>query len=94
MNYLDTLSTMVTLFKKKGYNFEIPINQFWTLNPDEWQIDEVCRFEKPENVSDNSILYAVSKINGIQKAIIVNGYGVFKDSEVNKFINKISKNIL
>jgi len=32
-----------------------------TLNPQDWEINQICRFEGKSNPSDNSILYAISK---------------------------------
>ncbi|WP_018480064.1 hypothetical protein [Pontibacter roseus] len=49
------------------------------LKPEEFEIDEVYRFEGASNPSDNSVAYAVSSDKGV-KGVLVDAYGVYADS--------------
>ena len=49
------------------------------LNPEEFNVDEVHRFEGDSNPSDSSILYAISSSSGL-KGTLVDAYGVYADS--------------
>lgn len=49
------------------------------LNPEEFNIDEVYRFEEDSNPDDNSILYAISSSTGV-KGTLVDSYGVYSEN--------------
>jgi hypothetical protein len=49
------------------------------LKPEEFEIDEVYRFEGASNPDDNSVVYAVSSDKGV-KGVLVDAYGVYADS--------------
>lgn len=42
--------------------------------PQDFNVDEVYRFEGPSNPSDNSVLYAITTTSG-RKGVLVDGYG-------------------
>src|SRR5689334_17297469 len=44
------------------------------LNPEEFNVDEVYRFEGDSNPDDNAVLYAITSATGV-KGILVDGYG-------------------
>ena len=49
------------------------------LNPEEFNVDEVYRFEGDSNPDDNSVLYAISSSAGV-KGTLVDGYGAYSES--------------
>lgn len=44
------------------------------LDPEDFHVDEIYRFEGDSNQVDNAIIYAISSSTGV-KGIIVDGYG-------------------
>ena len=48
------------------------------IQPEDFQVDEVYRFEG-SSTDDNSILYAISSKNGI-KGLLVDAYGVYDEN--------------
>ncbi|TPV35383.1 phosphoribosylpyrophosphate synthetase [Paucihalobacter ruber] len=88
-NYRETLSQVMNQLKEKGYNGNIPTDDLTSLNPSDWNIDDIYRFEGNSNPADNNILYAISKKDGTQKMMLINAYGVDAKSDINNFIEKI-----
>lgn len=46
------------------------------LNPEEFHVDEIYRFEGDSNPDDNATLYAISSSAGV-KGTLIDGYGVY-----------------
>jgi len=77
----DTLSQVIERLRQQGYTEDLnrhDDNPLW-LDPDAYQVDEVCRFEGPTNPDDESILYALSSEQYRVKGVLVNGYGQAAD---------------
>ncbi|CAN5423228.1 hypothetical protein BH10BAC1_BH10BAC1_00440 [soil metagenome] len=91
MTIMETLSQAINRLQNEGYNSEITPDEINVLNPKDWGIDKICRFEGKSNPDDSSILYAVSKKDGSRKSLVVNSYGIYSESEINSFIEKVSK---
>ena len=49
------------------------------LNPEEFNIDEVYRFEGDSNPDDNTILYAISSTTGV-KGTLVDSFGAYAEN--------------
>ena len=49
------------------------------LDPEDFHVDEVYRFEENSNPDDNSVLYAISSSTGV-KGTLVDGYGAYNDN--------------
>lgn len=88
---METLSQAINRLSSLGYTENISHNNLIKLNPKEWAIDEIVRFEGRSNPADNSILYAISHKRDSRKALVVNAYGVYGDSEINDFIRSIMR---
>jgi hypothetical protein len=58
------------------------------LHPEDFQVDEYYRFEGISNPDDNSIVYAISRKDGI-KGILVDAYGVYSDSLSEAMVEKL-----
>lgn len=96
-NY-DTVSTTLTSLKERGYttDFNIAFDKLICnktnvcLNPDEFEITEVYRFEGESNPSDEAVVYAVESKDGKMKGAIVNAYGTYADAMSDEMIKKLS----
>ena len=62
------------------------------LQPEDFQIDKVYRFEGASNPDDQSILYAISSSKFEMKGTLVNGYGISSDEQVSRLIEKLATN--
>lgn len=97
MKNYSTLSEAVNDLTKKGYtvNFNIKhdciecAENNLQLQPDEFEIDEVHRFQEMSDVDNESILYAISSSNNSMKGLLVNAYSIYADSASTKLIEKL-----
>lgn len=98
MKSYATLSEAVNDLTKKGYTFNFNIQQDcifcaennMQLQPDEFEIDEVHRFQEMSDVDNESILYAISSAQYNLKGLLVNAYGMYADSDSSKLIAKLN----
>ena len=93
-----TLSETINALNKEGYTLDFNIHEQCIVchsnslkfSPKEFEIDKVFRFEGDTNPEDQSILYAISSIKNNVKGLLVNGYGISVDTEVNELIAKLN----
>jgi hypothetical protein len=98
MKTYQTLSEAINDLTKKGYtfNFNIQNDCIWCaennmqLQPDEFEIDEVYRFQEMSDVDNESILYAISSTHNNVKGLLVNAYSVYADTSSTKLIAKLN----
>ncbi|MEO8111103.1 MAG: hypothetical protein ABI594_13755 [Ginsengibacter sp.] len=96
-NY-DTVSLALNSLKARGYttDFNIAFDKLICnetkacLNPGEFEITEVYRFEGETNPSDEAIVYAVESKDGKMKGAFVSAYGTYADSLSDEMIRKLS----
>lgn len=96
-NYI-TLSEAVNDLTKQGYTFNFNIENDCIacaennlqLQPDEFEIDEVHRFQEMSDVDNESILYAISSTQNNVKGLLVNAYSIYADSASTKLIAKLN----
>ena len=82
MKNYESLVDALDDLKKRGYDadFEPQTNCLYCsdldlrLNEEEFQVDEVYRFEGDSNPDDNAVVYALTTPTGV-KGTIVDGYG-------------------
>ncbi|ASV30910.1 MULTISPECIES: phosphoribosylpyrophosphate synthetase [Flavobacteriaceae] len=87
MKTFDTLSQTMTHLQKQGYTYDfnlcsghIECNALkLKLHPEDFDVDEMHRFEGMSSTDDNSVLYAISSKNGI-KGLLVDAYGVYAEN--------------
>jgi len=92
-----TLSETINALIKLGYTHDFNIheeclicNQTDTiLQPEDFHIDKVYRFEGETNPEDQSILYAISSAKYEMKGSLVNGYGLSSDEQTSKLIERL-----
>lgn len=93
-----TLSQTINVLKENGYTFDFNIHQNCIicngseekLSPNEFKIDKVYRFEGETDPSDQSILYAISSTKYNVKGVLVNGYGISTNADVDDLISKLN----
>lgn len=97
--YYETVSEALNDLSKRGYttDFEVLKDQDCLvcnqtakqLSPDEFEIDETYRFEGDTDPGDEMIVFAISaKKHGI-KGVIVNGYGTYADTAIDKIVEHL-----
>ena len=99
MKTYDTLSEAVNDLVKRGYisNFNIKkdsltcIENEINLHPDDFEIDEVHRFEGNTDPGDENVLYAISSVKYQMKGLLVNAFGMYSDSFSGELIEKLNK---
>ncbi|MCO6501154.1 MAG: phosphoribosylpyrophosphate synthetase [Vicingus serpentipes] len=99
MKTYATLSEAVNDLTKSGYTFNIQQDCIWCkennmqLQPEEFEIDEVHRFQEMSDVDNESILYVISATQNNVKGLLVNAYSIYADTASTKLIEKLnSKN--
>ena len=59
------------------------------MKADEFEIDEVHRFEGETDPGDENIVYAISSTTHQLKGVLVNAYGMYADSTSAQIISKL-----
>src|SRR5450432_927031 len=98
MENYDTVSNALNSLKTRGYtkDFNIAFDKLICnetnecLNPHEFEITEVYRFEGESNPSDEAVVYAVESKSKGMKGVMVNAYGVYADPISDAMIKKLS----
>jgi hypothetical protein len=98
MSNYDTLSAAVNSLNERGFtkDFNIAFDKLICketnecLNPHEFEITEVYRFEGETNPSDEAVVYAVESKDEKMKGVMVNAYGTYADPMSDEMIKKLS----
>ena len=93
-----TLSETINGLVKLGYTHDFNIKDECiicqrtniTLSPNDFQIDQVYRFDGDSDPDYQSILYAISSAKFDVKGTLVNGYGISSDETTTKLIEKLN----
>lgn len=98
MKNYDTVTDAVKGLKERGYtvDFNVAFDKLICsdnkicLQPDEFEIIEVHRFEGDSNPDDEDVVYAVESKDGKHKGVITSAFGLYADPVSNKIIQKLS----
>jgi hypothetical protein len=98
MQTYDTVTAALAGLKARGYTLDFNISfdaikcneHNICLNPNEFEISEVYRFEGDTNPSDEDVVYAVESKDGKVKGTITSAFGMYADSISNEMIQKLS----
>ncbi|MCW3089564.1 MAG: phosphoribosylpyrophosphate synthetase [Ferruginibacter sp.] len=98
MENYDTVVAALSGLKAKGYTLDFNIafdnitcnEKGLCLNPDEFEITEVYRFEGETNPDDEDIVYAVESKDGSIKGTMTSAYGLYADPVSNDMIQKLT----
>lgn len=93
-----TLSEAINDLTEKGYTFNFNIKQDCIecaennlqLHPEEFEIDDVYRFQEMSDVDNESILYAISSTQNNVKGLLVNAYSIYADTASTKLVEKLN----
>src|SRR5450432_800029 len=98
MENYDTVSNALNSLKTRGYtrDFNIAFDKLICsetnecLNPHEFEITEVYRFEGESNPSDEAVVYAIESKDEKMKGALVNAYGMYADAISDDMVKKLS----
>jgi len=103
MKNYDTVSEAVNDLVKRGYTTDLNIHEDGeclicnkgevSLSPDEFEIDEIHRFEGQTDPGDEMIVFAISSKKSGIKGIVVNAYGIYSDSSAAKIVRRLSEHL-
>lgn len=93
----ETLFETINGLIKLGYTHDFIIRGEYlvcyqfnvVLSPNDFEIDEVYRFEEVSNPDYQSTVYAISAKSHNLKGILLNGYGMYADGRFLKTVEKI-----
>jgi hypothetical protein len=97
MEKSDTLSGQINILRSAGYTEDFNLKEDclecmsgdYKLMHDEFNVDEVFRFEGDSDPADEAILYAISSDHLPLKGILVNGYGIYSDKITDRMVQKL-----
>lgn len=99
----STLSEAVNDLIKRGYTADflhlkekdclICNDHSMELNPEDFIIDEIYRFEGMTNPSDESILYAISSEKFNVKGLVINSYGADFGYRSSRLVEHLNRNL-
>ena len=98
MESYDTVVAALNGLKARGYtlNFNLAFDKVICaendncLNPHEFEIVEVHRFEGNTNPSDQDVVYAIESKDGVTKGVITSAYGMYADGVSADMVQKLS----
>ena len=98
MNSPDTVTGALKELKGRGYtvDFNIAFDKIICsenkicLNPHEFEIVEVFRFEGDTNPSDEDVVYAIESKDGQIKGTMTSAYGMYAETASADMIKKLS----
>ena len=94
----DTVVDAINGLRQRGYkiDFNIAFDKIicsenkHCLNPDDFEITEMHRFEGNTNPSDEDVLYAVESRDGQLKGIITSAFGTYADGTSTEMLKKLT----
>jgi len=97
MNVYDTVTEAMNELKKRGYtqNFNLEKDCLLCdekeiyLHPQDFEVDEVYRFEGNSDPGDENVVYAISSAKHQLKGILVSAYGMYSDISSTELLSKL-----
>lgn len=97
MKIYDTLSTAILDLQKRGYTEDFNLKNDcieckilnYSMNTDQFEVDEMYRFEGDSNPDDSSILFAISSETFKLKGLLVDAYGAYATPLNTEMIQKL-----
>jgi hypothetical protein len=98
MKSYDTVTEAVNDLKARGFNINfnlafdklICLEDNLCLNPNEFEIVEVHRFEGATDPADEDVVYAVESKDEKIKGVVTSAFGLYADPVSNEMIQKLS----
>ncbi|HRD56915.1 MAG TPA: phosphoribosylpyrophosphate synthetase [Ferruginibacter sp.] len=100
MYQYDTVVAALNGLKSRGFSLDFNIafdklicsNSGTCLNPLDFEITEVYRFEGDTNPSDEEVVYAVESTNGSTKGVLHTAFGIYMDEVSPELLSKLKMN--
>jgi len=97
MHVYDTITAALADLDQRGYNLDFNLTPDCLvckeidllLMPEEFEIDEVYRFEGMTDPADSSVVYAISSSVGNLKGVLVDAYGVYAENVSPELLGKL-----
>lgn len=94
---MTTLSRVLTVLRERGYTEDFNLKHDYIecpdgkcfMDPDEFNIDKVYRFEGDSDPGDQAILYAISSEKYKLKGVLVDGYGGTSEPLSHRMLKKL-----
>lgn len=102
MKTYETVTEAINDLAKRGYTDDLnissvraslPEEERKTLSANDFDIDEVHRFEGDSDPADETILFAVSSNRFHLKAFLVNAYGMYEDEGTFELIKALHQRV-
>ncbi len=98
MENYQTVVEALTDLKNRGFNLDFNLangvlhnsDQDIKLQPEDFTICELHRFEGMSDPADNSIVYAIESKKYNVKGVFVNGYGTYSDDISEELLKKLN----
>ena len=97
MHVYDTVTAALADLDSRGYNSDFNLTPEaleckeidLLLMPEEFEIDEVYRYEGMTDPADSAVVYAISSNVGNLKGVLVDGYGVYAENVSPELLDKL-----
>ncbi|NQX41572.1 hypothetical protein SAMN05421820_108123 [Pedobacter steynii] len=97
MYVYDTVTAAVSDLEKRGYEYDFTLGPDYIeckaidmqLMPEEFEIDEVYRFEGMNDPADSAVIYAISSPVGNLKGVMIDAYGAYAENVSPELLDKL-----
>jgi hypothetical protein len=98
MHNYSTLAEAVNDLQRRGYTDDLALGGHCvvcntrgvSLDPEQFEIEEFHRFEGMSDPEDQSIVYAISSVDGHIKGILVSAYGAYASGLTQELVRKLA----
>ncbi|WP_207532569.1 phosphoribosylpyrophosphate synthetase [Desertivirga arenae] len=98
MENYQTVSEALAGLKTRGFNLDFNLangvlhssSENINLQPEDFTITELYRFEGMSDPGDNSVVYGIESEKYHVKGVFVNGYGVYSDDISEELLKKLN----
>lgn len=84
-----SLNETIQDLKEQGYSREIGCSDLSALQPENWCVEQVVRFENTDDPIDSTSVYALYQFNGGRRALLINNYRADMEPQKNAFLSRI-----
>lgn len=99
MRTYESLVDALADLKNRGYAIDFRKDPRWLycyvfdlwITPEQFNVDEVYRFEEGSDPDDNAVVYAISSYSGI-KGTLIDSYGVYAEHMTFEMAQKFEVN--
>lgn len=97
--FMESVSEAVAYFEKQGYDKNISLrfdhlevnNGQEKIFSDEFEVDEIFRFENTSDPDDQAVVYAISSPLHNLKGVFLESYGIYQEEISKSMIERLKK---